>query len=143
MIYSSRILAVTRLVLFTVAILLFLPMVMPSLWLAPQKSKTWREKKLLGFHSLCLRIFGISLVVKGEMSPYRPTYFVCNHLSYLDIVVLGGQIPASFISKHEIAAWPIIGGLAKIQRSVFLERTRAATPAHKSELQKRLSDGDN
>ena len=143
MIYSSRILAMARLLIFTVTMLLFIPIVMPSLWLAPQKSKYWREKMLVRFHRTCLGIFGIKLVVKGEMAQHRPTYFVCNHLSYIDIVVLGGQIPASFISKHEIAAWPIIGSLAKIQRSVFLERSRAATPAHKPELQKRLRDGDN
>ena len=143
MIYSSRLLAIMRLLLFTMAILLFIPIVMPSLWFVPQKSKYWREKMLMRFHRLCLRIIGIKVVIKGEMSPHRPTYFVCNHLSYIDIILLGGHIPAAFISKQEIAGWPIIGWLAKIQRSVFLERSRSATTSHKPELQKRLSDGDN
>ena len=52
----------------------------------------------------------------------RPTLFVCNHVSYLDIEVLGGLVPGSFVAKAEVATWPFFSTLAKAQRTIFIER---------------------
>ena len=43
--------------------------------------------------------------------------FAANHISYIDITVLGSLIPGSFIAKAEVARWPLFGWLAKLQRS--------------------------
>jgi 1-acyl-sn-glycerol-3-phosphate acyltransferase len=40
-----------------------------------------------------------------------PTLFVCNHVSYLDIEVMGGLVPGSFVAKAEVATWPFISTL--------------------------------
>jgi 1-acyl-sn-glycerol-3-phosphate acyltransferase len=47
-----------------------------------------------------------------------------NHLSYLDILVLAAEAPAVFVSKIEIASWPIFGWFARAAGTVFVERER-------------------
>ena len=51
--------------------------------------------------------------------------FAANHVSYLDIEVLGSLIAASFVAKAEVASWPFFGWLAKLQRTVFIDRPGA------------------
>ena len=55
--------------------------------------------------------------VRGTRSDVTPTLFVCNHVSYLDIEVLGGLVPGSFVAKAEVATWPFFSTLAKAQRT--------------------------
>ena len=95
------------------------------------------------YHRLVCRILGLSVIRRGRMSATRPTLFVSNHCSYLDIAVLGSLIPGSFIAKSEIAGWPFFGWLAKLQRSVFIERRRNKAMLHKDEMERRLQAGDH
>jgi lyso-ornithine lipid O-acyltransferase len=95
------------------------------------------------YHRLCCRIFGIRLEVFGRRSRLRPTLFVGNHSSYLDIAIYGALIPGSFVAKSEVAKWPLFGWLAKAQRSVFVDRRARTTQLQASDLQRRLDDGDD
>lgn len=80
----------------------------------------------------------------GEPSAAAPTLFVCNHISWLDIVVLSAALPASFIAKQEVNDWPFFGLLARLQRTVFVERERRhRTAEHRDEMRDRLESGDN
>jgi lyso-ornithine lipid O-acyltransferase len=54
---------------------------------------------------------------------------VSNHVSWLDIVVLGGLVPLSFVAKSEVAGWPVIGTLARLQRTIFVDRVRRSATA--------------
>ena len=74
------------------------------------------------YHRLVCRILGIRVAVRGSLAPVRPLLLIANHSSYLDIEVLGSLIAGSFVAKAEIAGWPFFGWLAKLQRSVFIER---------------------
>jgi 1-acyl-sn-glycerol-3-phosphate acyltransferase len=47
---------------------------------------------------------------------------VSNHLSYTDILVYGAILPIVFISKSEVAGWPIFGTLAKFAGTLFIRR---------------------
>jgi 1-acyl-sn-glycerol-3-phosphate acyltransferase len=69
--------------------------------------------------------------------------FVANHASYLDITVLGALIRGSFVAKAEIADWPFFGLLAKLQRTVFIERRSAQAAKHRDEIARRLEAGDD
>jgi 1-acyl-sn-glycerol-3-phosphate acyltransferase len=51
------------------------------------------------YHRLVCVILGIKVRVHGERSNVIPTLYVCNHVSYLDIEVLGGLIPGSFVAR--------------------------------------------
>ena len=84
------------------------------------------------FHRLLLRLLNITVTVHGTMATAAPVFFVCNHISYLDIPVLGARIPGAFVAKAEVASWPLFGFLAKVQNTLFIER-RAARAAEQSE----------
>jgi 1-acyl-sn-glycerol-3-phosphate acyltransferase len=94
------------------------------------------------YHRLVCRILGIRVSVRGTLAPARPLLVAANHSSYLDIEVLGGLVPGSFVAKAEIAGWPFFGWLAKLQRSVFIERRSSKAREHKDEIEKRLIEGD-
>ena len=50
------------------------------------------------------------------------SYVVANHLSYLDIPVLGSLSDCRFVAKSEVANWPVLGWLARLAGTEFIER---------------------
>lgn len=94
------------------------------------------------YHRLCARLLGFDIVVRGAQSADLPVLFVGNHTSYLDILVLGAVIDGSFIAKAEVAHWPLFGSLARLQRTVFIERRSPETARQRDEIGKRLEAGD-
>ncbi len=96
------------------------------------------------YHRWCGRILGIELDFRGTRTSHRPTLFVANHISYLDITIIGGAIEGSFVAKAEVSRWPLFGWLARLQRTIFVERTdRAGAMRQRDAIRKRLDDGDN
>ena len=93
------------------------------------------------YHRLTCRIVGLDVEQRGQMAPTTPTLFVSNHSSYLDIPVLGSLILGSFVAKTEVGSWPIFGWLAKMQRTVFIDRRRGTTHRQRDDLQRRLDAG--
>ena len=73
-------------------------------------------------HWLVLRILGIRVEVLGQPTFARNMVWVGNHLSYLDIPVLGSLGPMRFVAKEEIQGWPLFGWLADLQRTVYISR---------------------
>lgn len=72
------------------------------------------------------KCIGHQLIIKGKLSKAKPTLFVSNHSSYVDILVLGTFIPARFVAKQEVAKWPIMGWLATNQGTLYIDRSRNA-----------------
>lgn len=48
--------------------------------------------------------------------------FVSNHLSWLDIMLIAGASGAAFVSRDDIARWPVIGWLAGLNQTVYVAR---------------------
>ncbi|WP_082476566.1 lysophospholipid acyltransferase family protein [Methylobacterium sp. Leaf99] len=96
------------------------------------------------FHRTFLRLFGVRVTQSGTPpAPGEPALVLANHISWLDILVLGSLRPLSFVAKSEIAAWPVIGTLARLQRTVFIDRARrAATADVNATVADRLAGGD-
>ena len=94
------------------------------------------------YHRLVCRILGITIELHGAPSPARPTLFVVNHTSYLDIEILGAAIPGSFVSKADVDGWPLFGWLARLQRTVFIDRKRRSVTRQRDALSTRLHEGD-
>ena len=67
------------------------------------------------------KIFGIKLKVSGEQEAKR-VMFISNHISYLDIIILGSLVNAVFVAKSEIRDWPIINKLCMLGKTIFIER---------------------
>jgi 1-acyl-sn-glycerol-3-phosphate acyltransferase len=102
-----------------------------------------RDRLPRWYHARVLRIVGMSVEVIGTPSPDRPTLFVANHSSYWDIEVLGSMLTASFVAKSEVGGWPLFGLLARLQRTVFVERRRRAAGRGRNEIAERLAAGDS
>jgi 1-acyl-sn-glycerol-3-phosphate acyltransferase len=94
------------------------------------------------YHKLCRRIMGLQVRIVGTPAKARPVLFVSNHVSYLDIPVLGSIMPVSFVAKVEVAQWPGYGWLAKLQRTVFVDRRRNTTMQQRDSIHARLMAGD-
>jgi lyso-ornithine lipid O-acyltransferase len=95
------------------------------------------------YHRKVCRILGVTLKIDGAVVPDKPVLLVCNHTSWLDIPVLSALAPVSFVAKLEIGSWPFVSWLAKLQRSVFVDRTRRqATGEAANQIMSRLKDGD-
>jgi len=95
-----------------------------------------------GYHRLVCRIFGIRLDVRGRMAKNKPLLIVANHSSYLDIEILGALVRGSFVAKAEVARWPLFGWLARLQRTVFVERRPSQTGKQKDAITQRLEKGE-
>jgi 1-acyl-sn-glycerol-3-phosphate acyltransferase len=68
--------------------------------------------------------------------------FVANHLSWLDIMLIAGATGTAFVAKGEVAGWPVIGWLARLNRTVFVARTaRHAVRGQADALRTALADG--
>ncbi len=66
-------------------------------------------------------IAGLQVKVKG--TPPRPPFFmVCNHLSYLDMLVLARQAGSIFVSRGDVEHWPFFGFVAKSLYIIFINR---------------------
>jgi 1-acyl-sn-glycerol-3-phosphate acyltransferase len=56
---------------------------------------------------------------------------------------LSSVAPLSFVAKKEVASWPFVSWLAKLQRSVFVDRTRRVSVTDTAgEIAERLRLGD-
>lgn len=80
---------------------------------------TWMPRL---FHRIVCGALGVRVEVRGVRAVATPTLFVVNHVSWLDIFVLGAQLPAAFVAKSEVAAWPLVGLLARLQPTLFVRR---------------------
>lgn len=74
---------------------------------------------------LVLGALGIHYKVQGR--PPTHGLVVCNHLSYLDILLLSAAMPAFFVAKMEISRWPIFGKAARSNGTIFLDRSSLAS----------------
>lgn len=136
---GSPLLALRRIVLFLGLTLVLMPL---QAVLLPFHARL--AKRLpFWYHRQGCRCLGVRVERRGRPRRQHPTLFVCNHVSYFDIPVLGSQLQASFIAKKEIADWPFFGWLAKLQRSVFVDRRRSQSSLQRDEIQKRLEAGDD
>lgn len=95
------------------------------------------------YHARCLRLLGLRIETHGTPSKTHPTLYVANHVSYLDISILGALLPASFVAKADVAEWPFFGLLAKLQRTVFIAREARRAAVQRDEMERRLEAGDD
>lgn len=95
------------------------------------------------YHRQVCRLLGIRLNIVGELARDRPVLLVANHTTWLDIPVLSAVAPVSFVAKKEVSTWPFVSALARLQRTVFVDRTRrSAVGTTAGEIVGRLAKGD-
>jgi|SRR5690554_1881358 1-acyl-sn-glycerol-3-phosphate acyltransferase len=137
--YSSPLRALRRILLY---LFLTIPLMPVQAFFLLTNKRLARELPF-HYHRRGCRILGIQVVRVGEPAKDHPVLYVANHASYFDIPVLGSLVRASFIAKAEIASWPFFSWLAKLQRSVFVDRRRSQTSGQRDEIAARLADKDD
>ncbi len=93
------------------------------------------------FHRATCFIFRIKVSMKGVPPTKKHVIYVGNHLSYIDIPVIGGKLPATFIAKADVRNWPIFGFLARIAQTIFIERNRNAVNKCITDIKESLLNG--
>ncbi|PZU10071.1 1-acyl-sn-glycerol-3-phosphate acyltransferase [Sphingomonas sp.] len=69
------------------------------------------------------RLLGLRVTIEGQQITGDVLY-VANHISWLDILAVGGTAPVRFIAKSEISNWPLVGKLAALGGTVFVSRDK-------------------
>lgn len=88
------------------------------------------------------KLIRLRVRVEGKPAP-PPLLITANHISWLDITVLGSVLPLSFVAKAEVAGWPVLGTLARLQRTIFIDRTRRSqTGSATRAIAQRVGKGD-
>ena len=78
-------------------------------------------------------MLGVRRSLVGHPATARPLLITANHSSWLDIVVLGAALPVCFVAKSEVGAWPGVGFLARLSRTIFVDRARRTATRHTTE----------
>ena len=94
-------------------------------------------------HWLTARIIGLEVRREGDVADATAVVFACNHVSYFDIIALGSIIPASFVAKSDVATWPIFGLLARLCRTLFVERRVTGAKKHIEIIRSRLEGAES
>ena len=96
------------------------------------------------YYAYLLRLVGMRVTIKGVAPTREPALFVANHSSYLDIVILGSLVEGCFVAKAEVAGWPFFGWMAKLARTIFVDRSRRTNaPSHRDLMLEKLEAGDS
>jgi 1-acyl-sn-glycerol-3-phosphate acyltransferase len=67
-------------------------------------------------------VIGIRVEAQGALPSDTPRFVVANHVSWTDIIALASLYPFVFLAKREVANWPVLGLLARLQGTIFVER---------------------
>jgi len=135
----SRLRAIAVLAVFFVVTFLGMPVQWLLMKLKSPAARTFPHR----YHRLVAAIFGIHIHVIGRPVRGEGVLLVANHTSWADIVIFSAATPLSFVAKAEVAGWPFFGTLARLQRTVFVERERrSATGEVRDAIRERLLAGD-
>ncbi len=95
------------------------------------------------WHRLVSRSLGVRTLLSGTPASGK-TLYVCNHLSWLDIPVLGSRLSGSFVAKSEVGAMGMVSFLADMQDTIYVERARRHRAVEQAgTIQHRLAHGGN
>ncbi|VAV89736.1 Acyl-CoA:1-acyl-sn-glycerol-3-phosphate acyltransferase [hydrothermal vent metagenome] len=105
---------------------------------SPQLARKFPQR----YYSWLNQTMEARITVSGEPVTNQACLLISNHASWQDILLLGGTLPISFVAKSEVADWPIVGRLAKLGGTLFIDRARRqAAGETKNQMQTRLDEG--
>jgi 1-acyl-sn-glycerol-3-phosphate acyltransferase len=102
----------------------------------------WRQEIFRSWARSFVRISGFKVSTVGEI-PKAPFFLVSNHLGYIDIPIVRSQVETLFVSKNEVAAWPIAGRIVGDMGTIFIDRrNHRDIPRAGEEILSALSRGE-
>jgi 1-acyl-sn-glycerol-3-phosphate acyltransferase len=93
------------------------------------------------FHQGFLKLLNVKVILHGTLKTNKPGLLISNHASWIDISILSSLTNICFIAKSEVSGWPIVGFLARLQDTVFIERKINRVIKQKKEILDFLSKG--
>ncbi|HWM83041.1 MAG TPA: lysophospholipid acyltransferase family protein [Pseudolabrys sp.] len=93
-------------------------------WLLKTFKLPGRGRIAVAYYGFLCRLLGIRVRVVGTPVLDRPALMISNHTSWADILAIGSTAPVAFVAKSEVRKWPVIGTIAHLQRTVFVDRQR-------------------
>lgn len=116
----------------------------PLQWLANLlRLKAISSRLPIAFHAIALWCMGVRVRFEGEALAKGPVVLAGNHVSWLDILMIGARGRFRFISKDDVADWPVFGTLARLQNTLFVSRTRKTDTGKMTDtMREALADGD-
>ena len=111
-----------RALAFVLAMAFFVVLVAPVQALA--RRMNWpvqRAIQKLFCRTVC-RVIGVEVIPLGGLPAAAPQFVVANHVSWTDILAIASLYPLVFLAKSEVAGWPVLGFLARLQGTVFVDR---------------------
>jgi 1-acyl-sn-glycerol-3-phosphate acyltransferase len=88
----------------------------------PRQSTLQRHARVQVWALAMLDHLAIKLIVNGRPPVYGPMLLVANHISWVDIVVMHATRHCRFVSKDEIARWPVVSTLAGAADTLYITR---------------------
>ncbi|MCW2272756.1 1-acyl-sn-glycerol-3-phosphate acyltransferase [Rhodoblastus acidophilus] len=133
-----------RALAFLLALTLSLIFAAPLQWLARRFDWPLQHRIQMAFCRVMLATIGIRVEAHGTIPGARPRFLVANHVSWTDILALASVTPLVFLAKKEVASWPVLGFLARLQGTVFVEReNRRALPLVNAALSEKMRGGND
>jgi 1-acyl-sn-glycerol-3-phosphate acyltransferase len=99
-----------------------------------------RERIAGAWHRRMLDVLGVTISLRGQ-ALRRPHLLVSNHVSWLDIPVIGACAPVRFVSRHDVKGWPVAGTLADACGSIYIKRGAHRSHLTAASIGKRLGSG--
>lgn len=121
--------AIIRLLTFVIACigLLIFDLVILILFIPFGKKACRRVSTFFGpfWGTLFVKLLGIKITISGLDNVERGQNYcvVSNHLSYLDILIVGSHFPLLFVARHDVKYWPLLGTIAWLRGSIFVNRS--------------------
>ena len=119
--------ALIRAVLIVIVLLAACLAALPLHWIGGQFGASFGDHLLPLFCRTMLRLLRVQ-VRFDPAAPATPPSFarlvIANHVSWLDILVLGTLEPFCFLAKREVGSWPLIATLSTLQGTILVDRGR-------------------
>lgn len=90
----------------------------------PRLDAAQQRAEVKAWSARALQLLGVQLRVQGDWPAGGPLLVLCNHVSWLDILVLNAAYPCRFVSKADVRDWPLIGRLVEASGTLFIEREK-------------------
>lgn len=104
--------------------------------------RSWQQPAMRWWYRRFCNILNLDIRVHGTPASGHALW-VSNHVSWMDIPVLGANFPVYFLSKAEVASWPLVGWLAGAAGTLFIKRGSGNAGQVMNQLASHLVQGRN
>lgn len=136
----ARVAGRLRILAMALATLILFPVYVLGLWISRPFDLRLHHGVQVLWARIGLFLCGLRLRVEGRRMPHGGA-LVANHASWLDIFALLGPGRVIFVSKAEVRSWPVIGYVAAVAGTMFIERRQSHAKRQQEEMRDRIAGG--